>query len=150
MTEEDRFWAYVNPEPNTGCWLWSGTVIPNTGYGRIYTSKGSIVAHRYSYVLHGGDSSVEMVCHKCDNPACVNPDHLFGGSRSDNMRDAASKKRLKCNGREQVFTPEMATEIRNLCRIGKRGTASALARKYNVSESTISRINRRKNFQYVA
>jgi hypothetical protein len=87
------------PEPNTGCWLWIGTTHPIGGYGRIKKriDKNKWVqyeAHRVSYELFKGIiPKYLMVCHKCDTPSCVNPNHLFLGTAKDNMQDMVSKGR---------------------------------------------------------
>jgi hypothetical protein len=93
---EERFWAMVvkSPLPD-GCWEFQG--MPNDkGYGQISTTRkeGPVLAHRFSYKLHFGDLPDDRcVCHQCDNPPCVRPDHLFLGSRDDNMDDMQSKGR---------------------------------------------------------
>jgi hypothetical protein len=85
-----RFHAKYIPEPNSGCWLWDGWV-NGRGYGRF----GKGLAHRISWELHRGPIPAGMnICHKCDVPPCVNPDHLFLGTQTDNMRDCARKGRL--------------------------------------------------------
>lgn len=85
MKFEDKF----IPEPNSGCWLWLHAV-DKDGYGKHNGER----AHRYSYRLYKNDPGLLHVLHICDNPYCVNPDHLFLGTHSDNMKDAANKNRL--------------------------------------------------------
>ena len=79
----------------TGCWNWVGGK-GNNGYGRIRINDKFYLPHRASYVIFVGDIPEGMcVCHKCDNPSCINPEHLFVGTRNDNMQDALRKGRLK-------------------------------------------------------
>ncbi len=92
QTMEQRFWKKV--DKTDSCWQWTGST--NGKYGKIRCEdQGPLLyAHRYSYLLHYGDYDQSMqVCHHCDNPLCVRPDHLFLGTRSDNMQDAVSKGR---------------------------------------------------------
>jgi hypothetical protein len=88
---EDKF----IPEPNSGCWLWTAA-ISGKGYGRFGLGGKSRIASRVSYRIYKGDVPSRMfVCHTCDNPSCVNPDHLWLGSLTDNVRDCAQKGRLQ-------------------------------------------------------
>jgi HNH endonuclease len=94
-----RFWSMVTPEPNTGCWLWSGTVTEH-GYGVLRGGQAgrahSIGAHRFAWTLtHGEIPSGREVLHRCDNPPCCNPSHLFLGTQADNVADMVAKGRQR-------------------------------------------------------
>lgn len=89
----DRFNSYV--DKSGSCWNWIGGTYEG-GYGNFYYEKKSWRAHRWSIKFLGGkDPGSLFVCHACDNPSCVNPEHLFLGTNEDNMRDASKKGRLK-------------------------------------------------------
>jgi len=76
------------------CWIWKGS-FSQSGYGRHYVHQKSFRAHRFAFMIyHGAISDDSFVCHKCDNPACVNPQHLFLGSPRDNTHDMIRKGRL--------------------------------------------------------
>lgn len=84
--------------PEAGCWIWIGRC-KASGYGRIGIGRNrQFMAHRVSWELHRGPIPAgKYVCHKCDTPACVNPDHLFLGSAEDNAKDRESKARAAKN-----------------------------------------------------
>lgn len=94
----DRFWSYVDMSGGqSACWTWKAYKDPN-GYGRFGVGRHrdrnvrSACSHRVAFALHYGYEP-EFVCHKCDNPPCCNPLHLFGGSVQDNMADMKAKGR---------------------------------------------------------
>lgn len=102
-SEIDRFLDKVSPEPNSGCWIWTATVnqdgCGHFGIGPAKCEK----AHRASYRIFKGEIPTGLiVCHKCDAPSCVNPDHLFLGTSQDNMDDAKSKGRMALGERSGV------------------------------------------------
>lgn len=83
-------------EPNSGCWLWTGA-LSDSGYGRLGMRKTRMPAHRFSLQMHTTESGDGLfACHRCDTPACVNPDHLFWGTTQDNMADMCTKGRHGC------------------------------------------------------
>jgi hypothetical protein len=101
-TLRERFEDKFTPEPNSGCWLWTGATVEK-GYGVIYVSQTSPKqkqvfrrAHRVAWELYRGEIPSDLiVCHRCDVPACVNPGHLFLGTHKDNLQDCARKGRLR-------------------------------------------------------
>lgn len=87
-----RFW--LNVQKTEGCWLWTGRR-DGAGYGQIFVQGRRIGVHRLSWLLNCGEIPEGLfVCHHCDVPLCVRPDHLFVGTHDDNMRDAAIKGRM--------------------------------------------------------
>ena len=89
----ERFWPKVRKADGDGCWEWQASRMPK-GYGRLGISGVMVLAHRVSYELNIGPIQAGLfVLHKCDNPSCVRPDHLFLGTQADNVHDAKAKGR---------------------------------------------------------
>lgn len=135
-----RFWANVPKGDADTCWLWTGSRM-RTGYGALWLARGrQVYAHRMMLMLEtGADIPPSLsVCHRCDNPPCVNPAHLFVGTNTDNVRDSVRKHR---DGRRRKLTDQQVDEIRRARASGER--LLALANRYGVTETTISYIARR-------
>lgn len=93
-----RFWALVSVSDPEECWPWLGTRV-GVGYGRVQVDRVRTVAHRVAYELAVGPIPEGLlVLHRCDNPPCCNPKHLFVGTSSDNAQDALAKGRRPQNG----------------------------------------------------
>jgi hypothetical protein len=140
----ERFWAKVD---KTGtCWLWRGAVTPK-GYGMVAFMGQQTYAHRLAYEITYGPFMLGLfVCHKCDVPACVRPDHLFLGTPADNSADMVRKgrtpktrrpytRRTDRPPRNAKLTADQAAEIRTLYAAGM--TQVALAAKFGVSHTSI-------------
>lgn len=102
---EERFWAKVNKTET--CWLWTGAK-QRLGYGHISIGNDRFTsAHRLAYELANGPIPDGLfACHRCDNPACVRPDHLFLGTQQDNLRDAWRKGRGVIPSRPRGWRPD--------------------------------------------
>jgi len=116
---------------DNGCWEWSRGKDWN-GYGLVRVNKKTRYVHRLSFELANGQIQTGMdICHKCDNPKCCNPDHLFAGTEKQNTRDAAIKGRMRSK-----LTNTDRDAISKLRSNGM--TQSAIAKIYGVNQSTIS------------
>lgn len=141
-----RFEAKFVPEPNSGCWIWTGCM-EGCGYGifveMVAGARKLRKAHRVSWEIFNGPIPVgACILHKCDNRLCVNPSHLFIGDRADNMRDMAAKGRGKSIPRPGEKNPSSkltATDVQELRQRVARGESQTfLAVEYGVSQSAVS------------
>lgn len=138
----DDFWPRVNK--TDGCWLWTGAR-GSTGYGVMPINGKRWGAHRLSWLLAFGPIPAGLhVCHRCDTPLCVRPDHLFLGTRFDNMSDAARKGRMPGPGlrgegvRNSKLTAKQVLEIR--ARRANGEAQRALARAFGIDKAHVKRI----------
>lgn len=150
VTNEQRFWAAV--EQTDGCWIWRAHRNVQ-GYGRIVWYGKRVLAHRVSFELANGPIPVGMfVLHHCDNPPCVNPTHLYAGTKADNARDAIARGRWphrpSLRGAESPsakLTAEQADAIRLLKPRGQ--DALRMAARLAVNVATIERIRRGQTYR---
>lgn len=137
-----RFEAKFMPEPMSGCWLWYGAV-NNHGYGKIWDGEKIEMAHRLAYRLHNGAIPAGVwVLHRCDNPACVNPQHLFLGTPKDNSQDMAAKGRAGKSKHAAKISALQATEIQQLPHRLGFGEARRLAAHYGLSAGGFYKVRR--------
>lgn len=146
-----RFMAKVRKGAPGECWEWTGARTP-AGYGNIWTGERYEKAHRLAYLLfRGAIPEGAVVCHSCDNPSCVNPDHLWAGAQVENVADMYRKGRQRRgdqsgsrNGRAKL-TPDAVDAIRAAPRTPE--SATILARQYGVSDLTIRKVRGGKSWR---
>ena len=139
-----RFENKFIPEPNSGCWLWIGAT-NSDGYGSFRLNGHWIKATRAAWLLYRGDVSKGMyLLHHCDNPPCVNPDHLFLGTHADNMADMVKKDRASKETPRAKLTPEQVLSILHDPRDYR-----TIAKQSNVSPPTVCAIKRGKRWNGV-
>lgn len=157
-----RFWSKVVRQRGTGCWVWDGQH-KDSGYGRFVfdAKKNPMAAHRASWILNRGPIPPGLfVCHTCDNPPCVRPDHLFLGTNLDNVRDMMAKGRsgyqryperyksatVRKVRRERFrkLTDTQVAEIR-----ASPESFTVLARRFSMSDVSIRNIRRGRRYAHL-
>lgn len=130
-SEDCRFWNKVSKSSDeNGCWVWTG-FLNKWGYGTFPNEEYSNLAHRYIYQKTNGAISKDLlVCHKCDNPACVRIDHLFVGTPKENSNDCIIKGRSS-----KKLSVAQVLSIKHDTRLHKD-----IALDYNIAQSMVSRI----------
>jgi hypothetical protein len=154
-SDEDRFMAKVN-KVESGCWEWNASRTP-LGYGQFRYKGQRELSHRVSWMLFKGEIPTDSnhyqtmgVLHKCDNPCCVNPEHLFLGDQSANMADAGSKQRWgkprtsgESHGRALMTEDDVRAIRASTISIRK------LAAQYNLSAGAVQHIRKRRSWKHV-
>ena len=158
-TIEERFWSKVNrdgpvhPVLGTKCWEWTAST--RNGYGHLGIASGKTVyAHRFSLAATGADIPPGMdVCHRCDNRLCVNPEHLFVGTRGDNLRDMAAKGRAGPGPKPMLGESSPSAilsenDVQLIKYYRRRVKGRDLARIFGVTPQTICDIHRRRTWRH--
>jgi hypothetical protein len=145
-----RFWSRVNKLTESECWNWTG-LLHEDGYGRFCAGavsgrKGASGAHRYALYLKTGKWPTMCVLHSCDNPRCVNPNHLREGTVRDNFRDAVSRGRTAAGVRNA--SAKLNPALVQMVRVSQE-TAKDLARVLGVSPSCVGLARRRHTWKSV-
>lgn len=142
-----RFWKWVIKKSEDECWIWIGGT-KEGGYGVFHPAwegyKKRILAHRFSYeMVYGKVPDNLFVLHKCDNPPCVNPKHLFVGTAKDNSEDMVIKGRCKAT----KLTEQEVLEIRELRKSGLR--FHEIASRYSITTATACDVANHKTWKHV-
>lgn len=132
-------WARVNKDGPNGCWIYSGAT-DRRGYGRPAYKQKRYYAHRRSYEIHRGPIPAGMlVLHKCDNPPCCNPEHLFLGTDADNAQDKARKGRA-LGGEKCIHAKLTEPQVIEIKAQRGKATQRELAARYGVTQPAITAI----------
>lgn len=135
-------------QKHNGCWIYGG-LKDRMGYGIIRARQKNLFVHRVMYERHIGPIGDLCVLHKCDVPACCNPEHLFLGTRADNAQDKVRKRRQKY-GAAVVGAKLNDSMILGIRRRAAEGMSqSAIGREYGVSQSVVCEIIARKRWKHV-
>ena len=142
-----RFWDKVSVEPS-GCWPWMGQR-DRDGYGGFHLDGKREIAHRLSYQHFKGDIPNGIyICHKCDNPSCVNPSHLWTGTHADNMADKVSKGRAY----QPIGDKNKSAKLVEADVIAIRADTRPqhqIAADYGIDQAQVSNIKLRKSWNHI-
>lgn len=142
------FWSKVDIKSENECWNWLGCKIK--GYGTIKLNQKPIRTHRLSYFLTYGEITTGLlICHKCNNPSCCNPNHLYAGTNKENTQDIINSGNFKMVGESHwnsKLTFVQVSEIRELLSQGVK--EKEVAKIYSMSKRQINDIKNRKSWNY--
>ena len=151
---QQRVWDSVEFEANTGCWLWTGPMGKNMR-GTLMHDRRQVLASRFSLEVHKGPIPQGMfACHKCDTPACVNPDHLFAGSPQDNVDDMIAKGRRREGGKlfgaDHRRSKLTDSDVRVIRALLTRHSSKKIARYFDLYPNAIDNIKTGKTWWRVS
>ena len=145
-----RFWGKVARLGPEECWAWFGSKLKSNGRGQVMLPKrlAPNVKNPRAYapvvawwLTHGPIPDGQVVCHRCDDPNCVNPNHLFLGTQAENIHDSVRKRRKNCFGQQKLNATQVI-DMRERAAVGER--YSALADRFGVSRHTVRHIIARR------
>ena len=153
-----RFWSMVDKKGSNDCWRWLRGK-DSYGYGVFYANGRNNQAHRFSMEMHLGQKlraskqlrpGDQLVLHNCDNPACVNPKHLYVGRQSDNIKDRDNRSRTSV-GESRPASKLNAFKVGKIRRLRRKGwTITRLAKRFKLHTSTVYGIIKRKAWKHVS
>lgn len=140
---------FKNLQKTDHCWIWKGS-LNYYGYGRMRIKEfEGVQAHRYSYELHKGKIKKGLcVCHTCDNRKCVNPEHLWLGTKYQNSMDMVSKGRTK-KGKDHKNSKLSEEEVLQIRELKKTKGYKKIAKMFGVAPSCIQSITNRKTWRHI-
>lgn len=146
-SHHEKFWEKVDKKSENDCWMWLGH-IDRYGYGKFW----NFLSHRFSWIdTFGNIPDGLYVCHKCDNPSCVNPRHLFLGTQLDNMQDMVKKGRIHSHiGEDNPKSKLSERDIYKIYRLYDAGLSGyKIAKMFLVSKTNILGIVRGKTWRHL-
>lgn len=148
-TSNQRFWQYVQSGGPGECWLWTGGLLTN-GYGSFRFERKSWPAHRWLWVQMNGEIEDGLVVrHKCDTPACVNPDHHELGTPADNSMDAVIRERTAKGSKNGYakLTESIVADIKR--QLAQGHSHASIASQFNVTSGCVSHISTGRTWKHV-
>lgn len=154
----DRFWSKVDIKDENDCWIWRATRSSEKRYGSFRFGHVMKQAHRVAWFICHGEmpDSNTVVCHRCDNPLCVNPSHLFTGTQADNIKDMDNKGRRgtwlhpgELNPMAKLTQLDVDSIIAAWENKGDSRTQKQIARDFGVSQSLVSCIVNKKRWKVI-
>lgn len=153
MRTEAEFWSNVQIADEDSCWLWT-RALSDAGYGKVWWDDEVRYTHRVAYELERGEITAGLcVCHSCDTPRCVNPAHLWLGTKGDNNADANAKGRSSGGSSPGEMNP-VARLTASIVRVIRKRVAAgeqhtAIARELGVCKQTIGNVVSGKTWSHV-
>jgi hypothetical protein len=145
-TDTDFIECRSIPEPNTGCWLWLGGV---TGSG--YGAASGKLAHRMAFEAFWGSIPKGLVVrHRCDQPVCVNPEHLVVGTHADNMRDKTARGRAAGAGKGSAHWKSALTDAQVMAILADTRPQRTIAADYGIRQQAVSKIKRGQTWRHLS